>query len=147
MVEIFCSPFISILMGRPFFKYMFCFSSNSSIPSSKKKESKKRKKPFVVRLSEGDKHQPLLTGPPQTKGFQSGLVVLQPGEDVGKHSTKHYEEALIILEGKGEALSDGNEPLAIEAGCLIYIPPYTEHNIKNTGTTPLKYIYLVAPTN
>jgi mannose-6-phosphate isomerase-like protein (cupin superfamily) len=107
----------------------------------------KKQKAFVVRLSEGDKHQPLLTGPPQTKGFQSGRVVLQPGEDVGQHSTKHYEEALIILEGKGEALSEGNEPLAIEAGCLIYIPPHTEHNIKNTSISPLKYIYLVAPTN
>ena len=111
------------------------------------REDMKEQKPFVLRLSEGDKHQPLLTGPPQTKGFQSGRVVLQPGEDVGQHNTKHYEEALIILEGKGEAHSEGNEPLAIEAGCLVYIPPHTEHNIKNTGTTPLKYIYLVTPTD
>lgn len=129
------------------FIVMLSISLDSYIPMSDKQDKTQKHKPFVVKLEEGNPDQPLLTGPPQTKGFHSGKVILQPGEEVGVHNTKHYEEAVIVLEGKGEALSKGNPPLPIEAGCLVYVPPHTEHNIKNTSTTPLKYIYLVAPTN
>ena len=32
------------------------------------------------------------------------------------------------------------------APASAYIPPETRHNVKNTGTEPLEYVYVVAPT-
>jgi mannose-6-phosphate isomerase-like protein (cupin superfamily) len=40
-------------------------------------------------------------------------------------------------------LSDGNK-LEMKEGNLLYCPPYTEHDVKNTGSLPLQYIYVVA---
>jgi mannose-6-phosphate isomerase-like protein (cupin superfamily) len=31
-------------------------------------------------------------------------------------------------------------------GKVSYIPPHTAHDVKNTGTEPLVYVYCVAPT-
>ena len=128
------------------FIFMLSISSYSYKPMSDDQDKPQQLKPFVVKLQEGDEYQRLLEGPPQTIGFRSGRVVLQPGESVGVHNTEIYEEVVIVLDGKGEAISKDNPPLQIAAGCLLYVPPHTEHNIKNTGTSPLKYIYIVAPT-
>ncbi len=103
---------------------------------------------FSMGLSLQPEYQLLLTGVPQTCGMRAGRVYLKPGEECGTHSTKAHEEMLTFLEGKGTALI-GKEKVASEAGkgCILYIPPHTIHNIKNTGTEPLVYIYCVAPVN
>jgi mannose-6-phosphate isomerase-like protein (cupin superfamily) len=103
-------------------------------------------KVLVMDLSEKAEYQPLLTGEPQTHGMRSGRVYLQPSESCGQHSTEAHEEALVFLSGKGTALI-GKEQKAydIGAGKIIYIPPHTIHDMKNTGTEPLIYIYCVAP--
>lgn len=79
--------------------------------------------------------------------LHSGFVNLKPGESVGMHNTKDYEEMIVVLEGEGKVLI-GNpaEEYAIGVGKIAYYPPDTEHNIINTGTVPLKYIYIVANT-
>ena len=101
---------------------------------------------LVMDLSEKAEYQPLLGGEPQTHGMRSGRVYLQPGESCGEHSTEAHEELLVFLSGKGVALI-GPEQTANEIGQgkVIYIPPYTIHDMKNTGTEPLVYIYCVAP--
>jgi mannose-6-phosphate isomerase-like protein (cupin superfamily) len=88
---------------------------------------------------------PLLKGAPQTAGMRSGFVRLKPGESVGLHSTGHQEECLVILHGTGEALVEGRPGQQFAAPRAVYIPPDTKHNIRNTGTTPLEYVYVVAP--
>ncbi len=99
-----------------------------------------------MRLSSQPEYQALLRGTPQTCGMRSGRVYLKPGEDCGTHSTEANEEMLVFLAGKGVSLT-GQEEIAREVGkdSIIYIPPYTVHNIKNTGTDPLVYVYCVAP--
>ncbi len=87
----------------------------------------------------------LLSGPPQTAGMHSGFVQLKTGETVGWHATGHHEETLVILEGQGEALVDGEKKLAFTGPALVYIPPMTRHNVANTGHELLKYVYVVAP--
>jgi mannose-6-phosphate isomerase-like protein (cupin superfamily) len=103
-------------------------------------------KVFTMDLSQEAEYQPLLRGEPQTHGMRSGRVYLQPGESCGEHSTEAHEETLIFLSGKGTALI-GKEQTAYEIGQgkIIYIPPHTIHDMKNTGTEPLVYIYCVAP--
>ena len=51
----------------------------------------------------------------------------------------------MILRGKGEAEVEGRSGLPIGEGMIAYIPPETRHNVKNTGSAPLEYVYVVAP--
>jgi mannose-6-phosphate isomerase-like protein (cupin superfamily) len=87
----------------------------------------------------------LLKGMPQTAGLRSGYVRLKPGESVGWHSTGQNEEVLVILHGRGEAKIQGAVSMPIAAHMLSYIPPVTRHNVTNTGTDLLEYVYIVAP--
>ena len=90
-------------------------------------------------------NQELLSGPPGSAGMKSGLVVLAPGKSVGKHSTEDHEEMVIVLEGAGQmVLADGRR-LDISPAAAAYSPPGTEHDITNTGSGLLRYIYVVSP--
>lgn len=101
------------------------------------------KKAVVIKLKNGDKYQRLLAGAPQTAGMRSGHVNLMPGQDIGEHSTDNKEEAIIILKGKAQVLSDKSDPISVESESLIYIPANTKHNIKNIGQDVLRYVYVV----
>jgi mannose-6-phosphate isomerase-like protein (cupin superfamily) len=72
-------------------------------------------------------------------------VRLKPGESVGWHTTGQNEEALVILHGKGKASIEGAEDMPVAEHTLGYIPPATRHNVTNTGTEMLEYVYVVAP--
>jgi len=74
----------------------------------------------------------------------SGLVSLKPGRSVGAHSTKGYEEIVIVLEGSGKVEIKGQKPFMVKPGIAVYNPPQTEHNVVNTGKKVLRYIYVVA---
>ncbi len=86
----------------------------------------------------------LLGGPPETSTMRSGAVVLQPGQTVGKHSTEVNEELIVVLAGEGALVLNGSQELPFKVGTVAYCPPDTEHDVKNTGATALKYIYVVA---
>jgi quercetin dioxygenase-like cupin family protein len=101
--------------------------------------------PRVIQLDTGGaEYLEILAGPPETVSMRSGLVVLSPGNSVGVHSTGGFEEVVLVLEGEGEMRLTGQNPLTIGAGVAVYCPPETEHDILNTGTGPLRYIYVVA---
>jgi mannose-6-phosphate isomerase-like protein (cupin superfamily) len=87
----------------------------------------------------------LLRGAPQTTGMRSGFVRLKPGESVGEHSTQEHEEALVVLKGEGKAEVEGRPAMPISSRMLAYIPPRSKHNVTNTGTEVLEYVYVVAP--
>jgi len=106
--------------------------------------------PLVIPLRCAGGDCPLLQGSPQTAGMRSGFVRLKPGETVGWHSTGQNEETLVVLAGKGATLIEGRSPegqsqQAFTAPALAYIPPATRHNVQNTGTETLEYVYVVAP--
>lgn len=103
--------------------------------------------PKVVKLEGKEGYQRLLGGMPDTLGMKSGSVILQPGESVGEHNTESKEEAIIILQGKGEISCDGKVMATAEENMLVYIPPDTKHDVKNTGIEALKYVYVVAPSS
>lgn len=101
---------------------------------------------IAIELAANEEYQPLLNGQPTTCGMRAGRVYLTPGEDCGEHSTDAHEETLVFLSGQGQSLvGEAKKPLAVGAGKVLYIPPYTLHNIFNSGTEPLIYIYCVAP--
>jgi mannose-6-phosphate isomerase-like protein (cupin superfamily) len=86
----------------------------------------------------------LLTGPPQTAGMVSGRIVLRLGAAMHRHSTEGHEELLVVLQGRGQVVL-GREPVSIAVGEVLYIPPGTEHEVRNVGTDELRYIFVAAP--
>ncbi len=76
--------------------------------------------------------------------MHSGRVYLKEGENVGEHSSENYEELIIIFKGYGEIENSNKERFKIKEGQVIYIPPNSTHNVFNTGTGPLIYIYIVS---
>jgi len=104
-------------------------------------------RPKVIQLeSLGKDYLPVLSGPPESVTMKSGLVVLAPGKSVGKHSTGQNEELLVVLEGQGEMTFRDGSKLPVKANSALYCPPETEHNVTNTGTGLLRYVYVVART-
>jgi len=102
-------------------------------------------KPLQIPFAEGEEYRLLLEGPPNTSGMRCGRVVLKPGEAAGEHTTGQHEEVLVILEGKGELWFRDFPSLAAEEGHLLYVPPQTVHDVRNTGDAALRYLYIVAP--
>ena len=104
------------------------------------------KEVFVLELVNNGQCQPILKGQPQTCGMRSGRVYLEAGKSCGQHSTHAREEILVFLSGHGEALiGQNNKSHQVGKGKVLYIPPQTLHDIKNSADEPLIYIYCVAP--
>ncbi|MGC9367672.1 MAG: cupin domain-containing protein [bacterium] len=106
---------------------------------------------FVLNYEQKIKNIPenylrLLESGNQSHCLHSGLVCLNPGENVGEHSTKQYEEMLVVLAGQGKAEVYPDQIFDIKSGCIVYIPPDKSHNVYNTGDDELKYIYIVTKT-
>ncbi len=124
----------------PVFASVLLFASIASLSAQPPAPAAK-----VVELNtHGKDYLPLLAGPPESVTMRSGLVVLQPNQSVGKHSTQDNEEILIVLEGKGTMLFHGQPSLPVEANHAIYCPPHTEHDVLNSGSGVLRYVYVVA---
>lgn len=94
--------------------------------------------------TKGQKYIPVLSDPGDSYLLKSGSILLKPRESVGKHSTEDHEELVIVLEGTGEmVLADGSR-IPMHANSAAYCPPKTEHDVRNTGQAPLRYVYVVA---
>lgn len=104
-------------------------------------------KVLITELNDKAEYQRILEGQPQTCGMRSGRVYVKPGQSCGRHSTKHHEELLVFLSGRGLLLIGEQDSHQVGQGKVCYIPPHTVHDVKNTGTEPLTYIYCVAPAS
>jgi quercetin dioxygenase-like cupin family protein len=101
--------------------------------------------PKVIPLGNGTtEYVRLLGGPPDSVTMHSGAVTLQPGKTVGRHGTEDYEELIVVLEGQGSMILSGGARLDVKAGMALYCPPDTEHDILNTGSGPMRYVYVAA---
>jgi mannose-6-phosphate isomerase-like protein (cupin superfamily) len=79
------------------------------------------------------------------KHCQLVLMALKPKEEIGAEVHK-LDQFFRVEEGSGEAVLDGVRT-AIKAGFAVLVPAGTNHNIINTGTTPLKLYTLYSPPN
>lgn len=103
------------------------------------------RKAFTVDLNDKPEYQRILEGEPQTHGMRAGRVHLETGKSCGQHSTKDHEELLVFLAGEGTVHIGDDDHLTVGAGKVAYIPPRTLHDVENTGSNALAYIYCVAP--
>lgn len=73
-----------------------------------------------------------------------GFVTLDPdGGQVPWHN-QEQEEIYFVLEGIGE-ICLGSERGTLSTGQAVYIPKKVFHQLTNTGSTPLKMIYVYGP--
>lgn len=103
--------------------------------------------PKLVTLNlDSSNYQQIFAGPPSTAGIHSGLVTLIPDKTVGHHNTDDYEEIIVVFSGEGEMIFGNGKSFSLKYGVIAYCPPHTEHDIKNTGAAPLKYLYIATNT-
>ena len=77
-------------------------------------------------------------------GLVSGFVTLKSKDSVGLHNTQNKEEALIILQGQAQVSYGKSSRIKVKKNCFVFIPPKTDHDLKNIGKGVLKYVYLTA---
>ncbi|MCD6512145.1 MAG: cupin domain-containing protein [Thermoplasmata archaeon] len=76
-------------------------------------------------------------------GYSMALAKVLPGDITLPHRLKS-SEVYYILEGKGEMRID-DEHEEVHEGNVIYIPPNSVQQIKNTGSKPLIFLCIVSP--
>ena len=79
------------------------------------------------------------------KNCQLVIMALKPKEEIGLE-VHHLDQFFRVEEGSGEAILDGVRS-PIRAGFAVLVPAGSNHNIVNTGNTPLKLYTLYAPPN
>lgn len=79
------------------------------------------------------------------KNMSFGTAVFHPhGKEAPPHSHPLEEEIIYIIEGEGKiVINEVSEPL--NPGVCIYIPPTAKHQLINTGSTPMKVLYVFSP--
>src|SRR5688572_29897672 len=80
------------------------------------------------------------------KHVQLVLMSLQPGEDIGEETHTDVDQFFRVEKGEGEVLIDGRMT-KIERDMAIIVPAGARHNIRNSGTTPLKLYTIYGPPN
>ncbi len=76
--------------------------------------------------------------------LQLVLMALQPGEEIGEEVHSETDQFFRIEKGKGEVVIDGHVT-KIESDMAIIVPGGARHNVRNTGSKPLKLYTLYAP--
>jgi mannose-6-phosphate isomerase-like protein (cupin superfamily) len=100
---------------------------------------------FVADLNNRKDYQRLVEPGRQSLGLKCGRVHLEPGQACGEHSTEARAEVLVCLAGHGELATGQDRKAGVGRGQVAYIPPRTLHNVTNTGTEPLVYVFCVTP--
>ncbi len=99
----------------------------------------------IVELNNAREYQRLIDGTEQSYGLKAGRVFLEPGQACGQHSTHDREEILVILSGAGLLKTGESAEHRIGQGSIAYIPPQTQHDVRNDGSSPLIYVFCVVP--
>ena len=76
--------------------------------------------------------------------FMAGITIFEPGEASSYHVHPDSEEINLVLAGSGLLLSEGEEA-EFEVGHAMWMPKGVHHQHKNTGTEPLKLLWVYTP--
>jgi len=76
--------------------------------------------------------------------LQLVLMTLQPGEEIGAEVHPDRDQFFRFEEGEGVVDIDGQEN-RVEDGSGVIVPSGARHNVRNTGTAPLKLYTLYGP--
>ena len=99
--------------------------------------------------------------PVNERGGQSAYLLLAKGQFGSQHlamtwvdcppgtqqPTHHHlglEQVYVIVRGRG-TMTVGTERREVHAGTLVFVPPDTDHAIRNEGAELLSYVSATAP--
>jgi mannose-6-phosphate isomerase-like protein (cupin superfamily) len=78
------------------------------------------------------------------RNLQLVLMTLQPGEEIGAEVHEDIDQFFRIEEGEGVIDIDGREN-RVEDDFAVIVPAGARHNVRNTGSAPLRLYTLYAP--
>lgn len=82
----------------------------------------------------------------QTIQFVHHMLIPPGGRHVAElHIHPDAEEIVVITQGRGTAVI-GKETLSVETQDVVYVPPDTEHEFRNTGEELLGVLFICVPT-
>lgn len=76
--------------------------------------------------------------------FESGIQEVAPGSFVREHAHDPHEELILVMEGEGVAMIDGEEQ-PMQPGTSLYLVPNHKHKFTNTGDGPLRFFWVLMP--
>jgi mannose-6-phosphate isomerase-like protein (cupin superfamily) len=76
--------------------------------------------------------------------LQLVLMTLQPGEEIGEEVHPDRDQFFRIEEGTGAVDIDGREN-RVEDDFAVIVPAGARHNVRNTGSSPLRLYTIYGP--
>ena len=76
--------------------------------------------------------------------LQLVLMTLQPGEEIGEEVHPDRDQFFRIEEGEGVVDIDGREN-KVEDDIAVIVPAGARHNVRNTGSEPLRFYTIYGP--
>jgi mannose-6-phosphate isomerase-like protein (cupin superfamily) len=76
--------------------------------------------------------------------MQLVLMTHPPGDEIGEEVHEHTDQFFRVEGGRGEVVIDGRAT-PIAGGTAIVVPAGALHNVRNSGTDPLKLYTVYAP--
>jgi mannose-6-phosphate isomerase-like protein (cupin superfamily) len=82
----------------------------------------------------------------ETIQFVHHMLIPPGGRHVAElHVHPDAEEIVVVTKGRGMA-HIGHDQFEVEAEDVVYVPPRTEHEIRNTGSELLGVLFICVPT-
>jgi mannose-6-phosphate isomerase-like protein (cupin superfamily) len=78
------------------------------------------------------------------KNLQLVLMTLQPGDEIGEEVHEDRDQFFRIEEGSGVVDIDGAEN-RVEDDFAVIVPAGARHNVRNTGSEPLRLYTIYGP--
>ena len=78
----------------------------------------------------------------RSEALTMSIGKMPPGEALHKHRHRQAE-VYLVLEGTGSVTIDGNAR-PVGAGSAVFIPGNVLHSCENTGTSELRFAYVLA---
>lgn len=78
----------------------------------------------------------------ETARLNATHVRIHPGETVPKHVHADEDQVYYVVTGTGFVILNG-ERTDVSTGSSVLIPIGTEHEITNSGSEPLDYVFFV----
>lgn len=76
--------------------------------------------------------------------LQLVLMTLQPGEEIGSEVHEDRDQFFRVEEGSGAVDIDGVEN-KVDDDFAVIVPAGARHNVRNTGSSPLRLYTIYAP--
>lgn len=91
-------------------------------------------------VENGDFRRVIYTG----QHLQLVVMTLQPGDEIGSEVHEDRDQFFRIEQGRGTIDIDGREN-PVEDDFAVIVPAGARHNVRNTGTQPLKLYTIYGP--